>query len=718
MRTTFLTLSLLLSAGSLAQPGEPIAQPGTQPANPPVIIRNIEYKKLATREETERRMLDLLAPTRVKWGTWYGMGSFDFGTWGDIKKAQPPEDELKSMGAGGPGPNLKAEYVGKKGSKAVWVPIGNKTNEVVSFMTFAPKEHQINASGYVYTTATVEKAMTLDVMMGSDDGLRFWLNGRLLVDADEPRGLDPENHRLRLDLKPGVNHLFAKVSQGQGGWDYQLSSAGTLDPTTKQLLDYHLDVDFPPTPEAEYYRSFPVLLPPSVVLEAGGLDVMPDGRPIMSTRRGDIYIVGGAYAEPPMECTFIKYASGLHEPLGLQVRKEKFEGRDVIAVYCVQRGELTRMIDLDGDDRADLFQTVTDGWGVSGNYHEFAFGPKFGHDGKAWITLNVGFCDALGKSIVPWRGWSLTTDVDDPSGTLTPISSGVRSPNGIGFWSDGQAFYLDNQGDYVGTNRLAPLYKGGWNGHPSGLRWREDYTKEMDNPKNYPALTPAAVWFPYGKMGQSTADFVMATSIDGATPGAFGPFDGQAFVGDQTLCMVNRVTMEKIDGVYQGACYPFRRGLQCGVNRLAWGKDGSLFVGQTDRGWGSIGRARYGLERIKFTGKVPFEMKEIKILKDGFDVEFTGDLDPKTAGDVASYSCVSYTYEYHAKYGSDEMDTKKPAITKAVVTGPRTVRLTLSEMRAGGMGYVHEISGLGVRNKSGGAMLHKTAYYTVQMLPK
>jgi hypothetical protein len=715
IRAALFALSLALPV--FAQPGEPIAQPGTQPANPPIIIRNVEYTKLATREETERRMLDLLSPSRAKWGTWYGMGSFEGGI-GSIKNAKPPEDELKNMAAGGPGPDLKAEYTAKGGAKAGWKPLGSKVGEVVNFLAFTPNNLQSNVTGYIYTTVTADKAMTLDVTMGSDDGLRFWLNGRLLLDADGPNSLDPERHQLRLDLKKGVNHVFVKVTQGQVGWEYQLNAGAVLDPSTRQLLDYHLDVDFPPTAEAEYYRSFPILLPPSVVLEAGGVDVMPDGRPIVSTRRGDVYIIGNAYAEPPLECTFVRYAEGLHEPLGLRVRKEQFEGREVVAVYCVQRGELTRMIDLDGDDRADLFQTVTDGWGVSGNYHEFAFGPKFGPDGKAWITLNVGFCDALGKSIVPWRGWSLTTDVNDPSGKLEPISSGLRSPNGIGFWSDGQAFYLDNQGDYVGTNRLAPMYKGGWNGHPAGLRWREDYTKEMDNPKNYPKLTPAAVWFPYRKMGQSSADFVMSTPADGATPGTFGPFDGQGWVGDQTLCMVMRVTLEKINGVYQGACYPFRSGLQCGVNRLAWGKDGSLFVGQTDRGWGSIGRARYGLERIKFTGKVPFEMKEIKVRKDGFEVEFTADVDPKTAGDATSYSCVSYTYEYHAKYGSDEMETKKPGVTKAEVIGPRTVRLTIDGMRAGGTGYVHEITGLGVRDKSGAAMLHTTAYYTVQVLPE
>jgi hypothetical protein len=454
----------------------------------------------------------------------------------------------------------------------------------------------------------------------------------------------------------------------------------------------------------------------------GGLAVLPanergakdgKGRPVVSTRRGDVWIVEGAYDDPPFNAKFIRFATGLHEPLGAAAKVE--DGKT--AVYCVQRGELTKMVDTDGDDVADEYTTVYAGWGVSGNYHEFAFGPKFDREGNAWVTLNVGFCGALGKSIVPWRGWSLKIT---PSGEMIPWSDGLRSPNGIGQWTDGTMFYLDNQGDYVGTNRLSPMPKGGYAGHPAGLRWREGWSEGQTPPE----ITPAAIWFPYKKMGQSTADFLLyEPSKDGG--GAFGPFAGQVFVGDQTNCLVERCTIEKIEGVYQGACYPFRESLQCGVNRLAWASDGSMFVGQTDRGWGSIGRARYGLERLVWTGAVPFELREMRITPTGFELEFTHDVDASSAADAASYAMKSYTYEYHQTYGSAEMDTKPVEITKAEVTGPKTVRLTLGEWRSGGMGYVHELSMPGVKldmkpdvKRGGEGLLHSLAYYTVQRVPK
>jgi len=561
--------------------------------------------------------------------------------------------------------------------------------------------------------------------MGSDDGLRFWINGRLVVDADVPRSLDPSAHQVKLDLRPGVNHVLAKVSQGAGEFEFQINTRPALDPAIDSALQYFLNSDFPRTIEDRYYRVLTMPASPDIVLEVGGLGVLPVmadakpdgkpeskiGRPMVSTRRGDVWIIEHAYDSPPLNVRYKKFATGLHEPLGLSAKIEN--GKTV--AYCVQRSELTKLIDNDGDDVADEYSTVSNFWGVSGNYHEFAFGPKFDRDGNAWVTLNVGFCGALGKAIVPYRGWSLKIA---PDGTVTPWSDGLRSPNGIGQWTDGTMFYLDNQGDYVGTNRMSPMLKGNFAGHPASLRWREGWSEGQTPPD----VQPATIWFPYRKMGQSVSDFLLyPPTKDGNGP--FGPFAGQVFVGDQTMCMVNRVSIEKIDGVYQGACYPFREGLQCGVNRLAWGTDGSMFVGQTDRGWGSTGRARYGVERLVWNGEVPFELREMRIKPDGFELEFTKDVDKAAASDPASYAMSSYTYEYHQTYGSDEMDTKKVEIKAVEVVGPRVVRIKTGPIRSGGMGYVHELTITGLESAPDGAgkrepLLHDKAYYTVHRVPR
>lgn len=710
-----------LSSSLLAQPPVEPGQLAKSGSRAPIMIQGKPYEKLATRKETEDRMLDMLVANRVKWGDWHVASYFPFtDSWktrGFLSKPLGPEEELAKMAAGGPGPDLSKTYVGKDSTPVAWQNIGPAVNELIELNQYCPGHMGRWCISYLYGTVVAPADMTIEAHFGSDDGLRFWLNGALLIDADVDRGFDPDSHKIKMRLTKGVNHMLAKISQGEAGFEFQLSSPPQIEQSAADLLRYHLDVDFPPTPEAEYYRLTTVFMPEDVVIECGGLDILPDGRPIACTRRGDVYIIEGGYAEPCFDAKFKKFASGLHEPLGLAVRKEKdASGKERSAVYCVQRGELTRLVDADGDDVADRYETVSDAWGVSGNYHEFAFGPKFDSKGNAWVTLNVGFCSSLGKALVPYRGWAMMVK---PDGSATPVCDGLRSPNGIGEWIDGTMFYLDNQGDYVATNRMAPLYPGSFAGHPAGMRWRKDY-----DPSAKPVMTPATIWFPYKKMGQSVSDFLLYNPENDPKAEPFGPFKGQVFVGDQTLCMVSRCTIEKIDGVYQGACYPFRQGLQCGVNRLCWGQDGSMFVGQTDRGWGSIGRKRFGVERIAWTGKMPFELKEMRIARDGFDLEFTMDVDAMTAGNAASYAMSSYTYEYHPDYGCPEMDTKRHAIVSATVVSPRVVHLKLDEVRSGGMGYVHELTMPGVRakaeagEKEGRGLLHAVAYYTVQRVPK
>src|SRR5690606_32244389 len=120
--------------------------------------------------------------------------------------------------------------------------------------------------------------------------------------------------------------------------------------------------------------------------------------------------------------------------------------------------------------------------------------------------------------------------------------------------------------------------------------------------KKIPEYHPPVILFPYSKMGQSAAG--IACDLSG---GKFGPFAKQLFVADQTHSTVMRCSLEKVNGRYQGACFPFRQGFQSGRLALELTKGGSLFVGGTNRGWGSRGTKPYSLERLVWTGKVPFE---------------------------------------------------------------------------------------------------------------
>lgn len=465
--------------------------------------------------------------------------------------------------------------------------------------------------------------------------------------------------------------------------------------------------------------------PDGLALEIGGMTFLDDGRLAVAIRKGEVWFLDGVYDEPPNNVTYHRFATALHEPLGLLQRDGD--------LFVTQRSELTRLRDTDGDDKADEYLTAAKGWGVTGHYHEYAYGPKVDGDGNLWITLNIGLGlkgDQL-KRVVPnaalgyrqgrWRGWGLKIASD---GQLVPVCAGMRSPSGLGVNADGEMFYTDQQGNWVATNSLHHMRPGVFFHHAEALASMNEPGSTIHGVKNvpgglplpkaleqFPQLRPPAVWFPYKKMGQSATDILLDNS-----GGKFGPFAGQLFVGEFTQAGINRVFLEKVGGEYQGACFPFRLGFASAVLRMAQGADGSVFVGLTNRGWSSLGDASYGLQRLVWTGKTPFEIKQMRAKPDGFELVFTSPIDPETAGNTDSYQMQSYTYLYHSTYGSDEIQTKSPKIVSATVSADNTrVHLKVDGLRRY---FVHELDASGVRSAKGHPLLHANAYYTLNRIPQ
>ena len=154
-------------------------------------------------------------------------------------------------------------------------------------------------------------------------------------------------------------------------------------------------------------------------------------------------------------------------------------------------------------------------------------------------------------------------------------------------------FYAESQGPWNGSCSLKVLQPGGFMGHPGQLQmvrawsttWRpqvEPNTRSrlLTERKRVQELVPYAVVFPYIRMGRSISGFMVDR-----TGGKFGPFENQIFIGDFSLSVVMRATTEKVNGVWQGACYPFREGLATGMLACQFTPQGNFIVGGTNRGW-------------------------------------------------------------------------------------------------------------------------------------
>ena len=463
-----------------------------------------------------------------------------------------------------------------------------------------------------------------------------------------------------------------------------------------------------PKEESDHYPIVEIPIPDNIVLEVGGIEILPGKRIAVSSRRGDIYVVEGAYTDDPGDDQWIPWAVGLHEVLGLAWK----DGW----LYATQRPEVTRMKDEDGDYRADVFESVSSAWGINGDYHEYAFGSRHDPDGNIWVVLCL---TGSGGASSDFRGWCVRVT---PDGKMLPTTSGIRSPGGIGQNHIGDMFYCDNQGLWNGTSSIKPLPVGGFVGNPTGNKYYEltdAIGKRPQDPKSgsristerekIPELVPPAAMFPHGKLSNSP------TGIACDTTGKFGPFTNQLFVGEQTMSTVLRVALEKVNGVYQGAAFPFRGKFKSGNVAVRLGPDGSMFVGGTDRGWGARGGKRFALERCHFNGAKPFEVLQMKVRPDGFEVVFTEPIEEKSGSDLASYKMDSYTYIYQSGYGSPVVDKSSPTIKSAAVSqDKKSVYLKIEGLVKGN---VHELNLPGIKNAEGTALLHQVGYYTLNEIP-
>lgn len=453
--------------------------------------------------------------------------------------------------------------------------------------------------------------------------------------------------------------------------------------------------------EADYYSVDYLVPPEGSRIEVGGLDFLPDGRLVVSTRRGQVWLVSNPTARDPRDARFTLFDEGLQEGLGLKVVGNR--------IFVLQRAELSELLDRDNDGRCDEIRRVASDWGVSGHYHEFAFGLPRDRDGNFYISLNVSFGDPQwwhGRSTVPYRGWVLKLT---PEGKTIPFASGFRSPCGLGMNLEGDLFETDNQGDWMPACPIFHVQEGGFYGHPASQNWTPEFREAgriaSDTVPTTRARQPAAVWIPYD-WSRSAGSLVVDD-----TGGKFGPFGGQMFVAELTNGMVFRAMLEKVRGQYQGAVIPFRQHVGSAV-RVAFAPDGTLFAGFTDRGWGGQPPAD-GLGRIRPTGREPLEIRNVHLLDTGFEVEFTQPL--RAAPQASAIQLFQYDYDYWWEYGSPARHQTPLAVSAVALSSDRRTAVLTTPGLKPGMCARMRLEGL--VSQAGERLLHEEFAYTINQMP-
>lgn len=170
----------------------------------------------------------------IAWGQWWVLGPFEHEVGAQsVVPDHKPEKTFRKMKPGKEYPDIDQDYRGKGKATLLWTKLGKPQPHLcdigkVDFLTAVPPVAGLtnwneNAAVYLYREVLAPREMQVDIMFGSDDGVRCWLNGELKLSRNAARGVSVRDERLRLRLEEGINHLVFKVNNGGGAWGFQMA---------------------------------------------------------------------------------------------------------------------------------------------------------------------------------------------------------------------------------------------------------------------------------------------------------------------------------------------------------------------------------------------------------------------------------------------------------------------------------------------------------------
>jgi thioredoxin-like negative regulator of GroEL len=113
----------------------------------------------------------------------------------------------------------KAEYEGARG-RIQWRPINIHAGEYVDLLKVWPRSRNVVAYALTFVQSSQEQTVTLRV--GSDDGVKMWLNDNLVLERRVYRPFAASQDEVSVTLREGTNKLLVKIDQGTADWGFAI----------------------------------------------------------------------------------------------------------------------------------------------------------------------------------------------------------------------------------------------------------------------------------------------------------------------------------------------------------------------------------------------------------------------------------------------------------------------------------------------------------------
>jgi hypothetical protein len=223
-------------------------------------------------------------------------------------------------------------------------------------------------------------------------------------------------------------------------------------------------------------------------------------------------------------------------------------------------------------------------------------------------------------------------------------------------------------------------------------------------------------------------------SLPGATP-YFQSLAGQGIGCEYNGRFLVRFSLQEVDGVVQGAVYPFSRSSE--ERSAATGKGrpatvgehgfmgplccavsprGDLYIGGIqDSGW--LGGTNIGeIVRLRPNNQPANGIRQIRATPTGFEIAFFEPIDRPLAERTANFKLVGYQRIWSGDYATADSGRHRLAVRKCGLSADgRTVTLTTDRPREG---FVYEVSCSELAVPGREPLWPSIGYYTLHRVPK
>lgn len=513
---------------------------------------------------------------------------------------------------------------------------------------------------------------------------------QVLPSKGEAGRLPVWSDRIAANDRPGVDPS-AMIGGGSLRWPDVLSTTGYLG---LESGGYQLDTLSAPTstPWKSWFRT-------------SAIDFFKDGRMVVTTYGGDVWIVSGVDRDL-LKLRWKRFAGGLYEPMGVKVVGDQ--------IYVTCKDRITRLWDYNDDGEADFYESFVADPDVSVNFHAFNFDLQVDDDGNFYYAKSGHGADTDLPGVV----YKIS-----PDGKYREVfSTGFRTPNGMGAMPGNRITASDNQGQWTPASKVILLRPGSFNGwvqtYDGKGKWAPGGGKiELDNVVPPKSFDRPLVWMPQ----------VLDNSSGGqlwVDDPRWGPLSGRLLHTSFGRGWMFYMMQQDVGAVSQAAIIKLPFNFSSGIMRAAVNPaDGQVYATGLD-GWNGGGRPGlldHGIQRLRYTSDFHPMVSDCQVETAGLRLSFNFPLDASVAGSLDAYQVHHWNYKWQASYGSEMYSptTGKVAVESMNVSAAevsedrRSVLLRVPDLAP--VDQVHML--LKVANDLGEAF-EEEIYWTINAVPQ